>query len=70
MKKNQILFAKDGRTIGNAIITKILGDDNFVIKTDYGNKLTMTKKEIETLFHSPSETCSYLYSKSHKNYKN
>ena len=37
MKVGQHLFTKDGRKVGNAIITEAKGDGLFRIETDFGN---------------------------------
>ena len=37
LKLNTILHTKDGRKIGNAIITKVNQNNTFDITTDYGN---------------------------------
>lgn len=50
MELNTILFTKDGRVIGNAIVIKNEGGFNEV-KTDYGNTCVMSDKEIEEVFY-------------------
>lgn len=47
---NTILHTKDGRKIGNAIIT---GRESYYweITTDYGNKIKLTSEEIDELFY-------------------
>jgi len=47
---NTVLHTKDGRKIGNAIITG--KDDKYnIIKTDYGNECKFTDEEIKKHFH-------------------
>ncbi len=47
---NTILHTKDGRKIGNAIIT---GRDGYFweVTTDYGSKKMLTSQEIDKLFY-------------------
>lgn len=59
---NTVLLTRDGRNIGNAIVQKAL-DDKFVIKTDYGNIVELTKKEIDDWFYIGEVAKS-----DHKNY--
>ncbi len=55
IKINTILYTKDGRKIGNAIVRKVSkmpGDITiYDIKTDYGHSILFTKEEIEGFFH-------------------
>jgi len=47
---NTVLHTKDGRQIGNAIITG--KDDKYnIIKTDYGNECKFTDEEIKECFY-------------------
>lgn len=48
--KNTALLTKDGRIVGNAIITDYL-DDNYLITTDYGNKVRFSEKELESQWY-------------------
>ncbi len=50
LKANTILYTKDGRKIGNAIITKPEGAISHV-KTDYGNSLKLTSDQIYDMFY-------------------
>ncbi len=59
---NTVLKTKDGRNIGNAIIIGYeqgLGSFLNVIKTDYGNVLSVKNEWIEEMFH-PIESTSQL----------
>lgn len=47
---NTILHTKDGRVVGNAIVIAVDGE-YFKIKTDYGNLMTLTLREINEFFH-------------------
>lgn len=47
---NTILHTKDGRKIGNAIVISNEGIYNNV-KTDYGNEVRLTDREIDELFY-------------------
>jgi len=53
MKVNQILYTKDGRYVGNAIITKITGE-SITAKTDYGNEIHLSLSEISKFYHTES----------------
>ena len=47
---NTVLHTKDGRQIGNSIITS--KDDKYnIIKTDYGNECKFTDEEIKECFY-------------------
>lgn len=48
--KNTALLTKDGRVVGNAIITDYL-DGNYLITTDYGNKIKFSEKEVESQWY-------------------
>lgn len=50
MREGQILFTKDGRKIGNAVVTAALLSDVFRIRTDFGNTLVLNRAEIKELF--------------------
>lgn len=54
---NTILHTKDGRLIGNAIV---VGREDYywILKTDYGNKITLTSEEIDKLFYVAWEDCT------------
>lgn len=54
---NTILHTKDGRKIGNAIVT---GREGYYweITTDYGNKVKLTSEEIDDLFYIAWLNCS------------
>lgn len=69
MEVNTILHTKDGREIGNAIVIKNEGNFN-IVKTDYGNEVKLTDREIEKLFYvahldEPEELRSFAQ-ESHK----
>lgn len=51
-RKNQILYTKDGRVIGNAIITDIVSRITVRIKTDYGNSLEMSIEEVKDKYYT------------------
>lgn len=54
-----ILFTKDGREIGNAIVTDVemtSTGERFLIKTDYGSVAMLSQKELGDLFHFDFET--------------
>ena len=56
-----ILFTKDGRKVGNAIITdEVLtsAGESFVIQTDYGSKAVLTTRELTDMFYFDFETYS------------
>jgi hypothetical protein len=67
---NQVLWTKDGREIGNAIVIKIFDSGSIQIKTDYGNIVRLTKKEVDHLFYYKKEGLTSeeheLISKTHK----
>ena len=63
MKKNTILFTKDGRHIGNAIVSGHQ-DDLVIITTDYGSVLTFSVESIKELFYIDEEP---IDRPSHKN---
>lgn len=59
---NTILFTKDGRYFGNAII--IGRDDKYnVIKTDYGNEVKLTDDDIIKYFYIANSKFSDLITK-------
>lgn len=62
---NTILKTKDGRKVGNAIVTNINipNRGNHRVVTDYGNLMNLTESEIIGLFH-----LGELATKEHKNY--
>ncbi len=73
IKMNTILYTKDGRKIGNAIVTNIIGNF-YELKTDYGNSLKLNSQELRELFYSEmggltQEDEDYLGS-THKNMVN
>lgn len=47
---NTILHTKDGRRIGNAIVTGRI-DFHWKVKTDYGNETFLTTEDIEKYFY-------------------
>jgi hypothetical protein len=54
---NHILYTKDGREIGNAIVihNEGYGADGeivYIIKTDYGNECTLNESELCKLFYT------------------
>jgi hypothetical protein len=71
LKVNQILLTRDGRKIGNALITKHLMAEEvygimtpmFEITTDYGDKVKMSGSEIQELFYKGG-----MGDDTHKNY--
>ena len=49
-----ILFTKDGRMFGNAIITDETitpAGEGFVVKSDYGSKAIFTPRELREMFY-------------------
>jgi len=62
---NTVLFTKDGRMYGNAIVTKVnryvlgVGVENYSVTTDYGNKIKLTESEILNNFYLDSE-CEHM----------
>ena len=50
IKAGAILHTKDGRKIGNAIITGLGEDGMFEVKTDYGNTVKYSQEEIDNNF--------------------
>ena len=71
---NCVLYTKDGRVVGNAIV---LGqyEKGWFVETDYGSFMTLNTKEIKEMFHignnhlseEERELCK-IYITSHKNY--
>lgn len=66
---NTVLYTKDGRRLGNALIVGYDVYDQYsrptyIIKTDYGNELKMTAAAIESNFYVGS-----VCSASHKHYR-
>lgn len=51
---NTILYTKDGRNVGNAIIVERKGKQHR-LKTDYGNTLILSYNEINELFYIKKE---------------
>jgi hypothetical protein len=51
MNINTLLYTKDGRIIGNAIVTEKLPDSKWKIKTDYGNEVILMEIEISPIFY-------------------
>lgn len=52
-----IIPTKDGRKVGNAVIISSVTtnvDTFYTIKTDIGNVLTLTLKELESYFYPPT----------------
>ena len=49
--KNTILYTKDGRLIGNAIIQEEIRVGVYRIITDYGNSVVLLESQIDELFH-------------------
>lgn len=47
---NTLLATRDGRLIGNAIVTNI-ENDFYLVKTDYGNESKFTIDDINSLFY-------------------
>lgn len=52
---NQILYTKDGREIGNAIVHEIHQSGNVTIITDYGNHVRLTEDDLDSLFYWKKE---------------
>ena len=69
---NQLLFTKDGRIIGNAIVTNgRIGKNNkayITIVTDYGNECTMSVDEVNDLFYTKQYDEVVIAQPSHKHY--
>lgn len=65
---NTVLYTKDGRWLGNALIVRYAqgpySKPTYVIKTDYGNELSMTAEQIESTFYVSS-----ICSASHKHHQ-
>ena len=55
MQVNQILYTRDGRMFGNALIIEVkkLGECKAI--TDYGNIITLTDKELGQMFYTMEE---------------
>lgn len=48
---NTVLYTKDGRVAGNAIVSEVCGDNTFQITTDYGNVVRLLgRSAIENWF--------------------
>jgi hypothetical protein len=56
LKPKDILFTKDGRLIGNAIVLDFPRKGHVLIKTDYGNNVTIGLSQIERLFYETTGT--------------
>lgn len=50
------LATKDGRQIGNAIVLERLGEDLWLIETDFGNTARLNVKEIDHWFYVGADT--------------
>jgi hypothetical protein len=72
MKVGTILYTRDGRKIGNAIILEerdchfqiynsLFANKQYKIKTDFGNVTWMTDYEISRFFHIYSPYFSHRY---------
>lgn len=65
---NTALYTKDGRRLGNALIVRYAQDPyskpTYVIKTDYGNELSMTAEQLESTFYVGS-----ICGATHKHYQ-
>lgn len=48
---NSVLYTKDGRLVGNAIVIGHNNDKN-IIKSDYGNIISLKDDEVERYFYS------------------
>lgn len=63
LRVNQVLYTRDGRIIGNAIIIEKFTNNGWTIKTDYGNEVILGEKEIKKLFfvedEKPNNTHKY-----------
>lgn len=46
------LATKDGRKVGNAIISSLNDDGTCEVLTDFGNKMTLNLEEIEEFFYT------------------
>ena len=55
-----ILYTKDGRKTGNAIIGEIYDDGLYSIRTDYGNDCKLDIQEIRKLFYIDIELSNNL----------
>lgn len=53
--ENHILFTKDGRKTGNALVVDIEGEQ-YIAKTDYGNVIRITEREMNELFYVGDKT--------------
>lgn len=52
MKQGQLLFTKDGRVVGNAIIIEVTDNGRYRIETDFGNGgFVYTAAEVEARWH-------------------
>lgn len=55
LRVNTLLYTRDGRDIGNAIVTGVQRRSRlpwcYQIKTDYGNSSMLCRAEIEVFFH-------------------
>jgi len=50
IKKNTVLYTKDGRRFSNAIVT-VSAAGGFKIKTDYGNEVVINREAIKANFY-------------------
>lgn len=48
---NTVLFTKDGRKIGNAIVIGLKGDERYVVKTDYGHIINLNLEDLNEFFY-------------------
>lgn len=51
LKPKDILFTKDGRLIGNAIVLQYPRKGRVLIKTDYGRAVIVEMSQIQELFY-------------------
>lgn len=68
LRFNTVLFTKNGTRIGNGIIVNIFHHTGlkkimYTVKTDYGNKVSLTEEEIHSSFFVGKRA-----NKGHKNY--
>jgi len=61
MKLNTVLHTKNGKFIGNAIIVSVTETENYLIKTDYGNVLSLNVSDIKKYFNIGEVSVTHKY---------
>jgi hypothetical protein len=67
LEVNRVLFTRDGRKIGNAIISFVSVNEIKII-TDYGNTVTLNNEGIFELFHEEANENVQFFVDTHKHF--